>query len=158
MRVRLRAKRLSDAPRDYEWQADPEIAALDAREPVGLSYSLFEASYLDTILSSRLVLAVETLDGEHIGNCNLYDSLLLPGETEMGIVTGKEYWGKGYGSEAISLFRDYALGVVKLPRLFAKSLASNRRAIRAFEKAGFELDFRQVHGPNDFYVMRADGK
>ena len=37
-RVRLRRKRLSDAPSDFAWRRDPDLTRYDAAKPTSLSY------------------------------------------------------------------------------------------------------------------------
>jgi RimJ/RimL family protein N-acetyltransferase len=59
----------------------------------------------------------------------------------VGIGIGEpEYWGKGYGTEAMQLALGYAFLELSLERVTLGVLASNQRAIRSYEKAGFKLE------------------
>jgi RimJ/RimL family protein N-acetyltransferase len=48
-----------------------------------------------------------------------------------------EFRGKGYGSEALRLMLNYAFNELNLYRVGLDVIASNTRAIHAYEKAGF---------------------
>ena len=49
----------------------------------------------------------------------------------------KDYWGRGYGREAVSLLLDYAFRVRNLRRVWLEVHAANERAIRAYKACGF---------------------
>ena len=102
-RVVLRAKDLADANKDYDWATDRELMRLDAGQPYEFDFSIYLAIYPDGLADpNKIQVAVETLAGEHIGNCTCYNIDERHKEAELGIVIGKrEYWGKGYGSDAV---------------------------------------------------------
>lgn len=50
----------------------------------------------------------------------------------------KEYWGKGYGSEALKLLLDYAFYEMNLHRVSLKVFSFNDRAISLYTKIGFQ--------------------
>jgi RimJ/RimL family protein N-acetyltransferase len=59
----------------------------------------------------------------------------------MGIVIGEpDYWGRGYGSDAMTLLLGYAFRELNLYRVGLDVLGYNTRAIRAYEKNGFVLE------------------
>ncbi|MBI2852079.1 MAG: GNAT family N-acetyltransferase [Chloroflexi bacterium] len=140
-KVRLRDKRLSDAWNDYNWESDPELAYLDACEPLAISFEKYLADYSDELCHSfpgSRRLAIETLDGEHIGNCSVYHIDEKSGECEIGIMIGdRAYWDKGYGTDAMSTLVDYVFSETKLKRIYLKTLESNKRAQNCFQKCGF---------------------
>ena len=97
-KIVLREKDIDDAQDDYAWRVDEELARLDATRHLNMSYNDFlryskeEINY-PSPRSKRL--AIDTLDGKHIGNCMYYDIDLRQGEAELGIMIGdREYWGK----------------------------------------------------------------
>ncbi len=51
-----------------------------------------------------------------------------------------EYWGKGYGSEAMQLALRYAFTELNLHRVSLFVFAYNTRAIRSYYKSGFRLE------------------
>ena len=72
----LRNKRLAHAQSDYMWRTDPELARLDAVPPLATTFSHYLSDYTSELRYpplSRWEFAVETLDGEHIGNCVYYN-------------------------------------------------------------------------------------
>ena len=147
-RVRLREKQEEDAPRDYEWRRDIELAAYDATRPITMSYKTFVKTMSEELRRPskyRRTYAIEEMDGgTHIGNVMYYgyDSLLR--EAELGITIGvRAYWGQGYGTDAVSTLLEFAFEDLELRRMYLHTLTSNARAQRAFEKAGFRRT-RQV--------------
>ena len=140
-KTRLREKRLSDARSDYSWQTNPELAALDAVPPLSFSYAEYLARYAAELrypTTRRQRFAIETSDGEHIGNCTYYAINHKRGEAELGIMIGnRDYWDKGYGADAITALLEYVFGQTKLNRLYLKTLVNNKRAQKCFAKCGF---------------------
>ena len=86
--------------------------------------------------------SVETIDrGSHIGNVWLWDIDAAHRKAEVRILFGDDASrGSGYGSEAIERLAETAFSTMQLHRLYAYVFATNPRARRAFEKAGFRLE------------------
>ena len=83
-----------------------------------------------------------------IGNAGLININHLHKTAEAGIFIGdKSCWGKGFGTEALSLLIDYAYKVLNLHNIFLKTYAFNKRAIRCYEKIGFKKigEIREAH-------------
>jgi len=141
-KIKLRIKRLSDARNDYEWQRDSELARLDAATPITCSFQEYLADYTDEIQYPSLYrrpFSLETQDGKHIGNCVYYNVDEDRGEAELGIMIGdREYWNKGYGTDAVSIFINHIFRRTKLNRIYLKSLVSNTRAHRCFMKCNLK--------------------
>jgi RimJ/RimL family protein N-acetyltransferase len=53
------------------------------------------------------------------------------------LIGEREYWGKGYGTDAMRVFMRYAFEEWNLHRLSLRVFGFNRRAIRSYEKCGF---------------------
>lgn len=140
-RIKLRPKRLGDAVDDHLWRRDPELTRLDAATPTEQSFASFFINFKDELLQPAYDegrYAVETLDGRHIGNCSYYHYDPRRNETEVGILIGdRDYWDKGYGTEAVSLLLGYLFGEKKLQRIYLRTLSWNTRAQKSFDKAGF---------------------
>jgi RimJ/RimL family protein N-acetyltransferase len=140
-KTKLRGKRLADAPEDYAWQTDLELAELDAAPRLTISFQQYLSSYASELRypsSARQRFAIETMDGEHIGNCTYYDISRRRGEAELGIMIGnRSYWDKGYGVDAVTNLVNYIFQRTKLNRIYLKTLVSNKRAQRCFAKCGF---------------------
>ena len=139
-KVVLREKRVEDAPDDFAWRSDEELAKLDATRPLNMTYDDFlryARTEIDDPGPRSKRLAIDTLDGRHIGNFMYYDLDLRRGEAELGIMIGdRDYWGKGYGSDAMRAVQDYIFTQTTLTRVYLHTLEWNERAKRSFAKAG----------------------
>jgi RimJ/RimL family protein N-acetyltransferase len=140
-RVRLREKKMADVRADYRWQADAELARLDAAEPMNVPFSFYLLDYaaeLHRPRSGRFPMAIETMEGRHIGNLTLYDIDEKTGEAQVGIMIGeREFWGQRYGADALSAVVDHVFRATSLVRLYLKTLGWNLRAQKSFAAAGF---------------------
>lgn len=156
-KVRLRRKRASDAATDFAWRRDSELARYDAARPTMLAYEDFVATYKDELLRPqpfRRTLAIDDLDDRHIGNAMYYNIDLRRREAEIGITIGNPaYWGRGCGSEAITLLVDHVFTQASITRLYLHTLDWNVRAQRAFARAGFRDCGRTRRGEHRFHVM-----
>lgn len=62
----------------------------------------------------------------------------------VGIGIGeREYWSKGYGTDAMNILLRFAFTEVNLRRVTLTVFEYNSRAIRSYEKAGFRYEGRQ---------------
>jgi len=76
----------------------------------------------------------------HIGNIKLIINWIHR-FAEVGLVIEKNQWGKGYGTEAIRLVKDYSFSQLNLHKLYAGCYKENIGSIKAFVKAGFEVEY-----------------
>jgi RimJ/RimL family protein N-acetyltransferase len=141
-KVKLREKKLADVRNDYRWQSDPELTRLDAAPMLTMPFSVYLLDYAAEIHRPKLnkyPLAVETLDGRHIGNCTCYDIDEKKGEAQLGILIGdRDYWDKGYGADTVNTMVDHVFQTTGLHRLYLKTLDRNLRAQKCFQKCGFK--------------------
>ncbi len=140
-RIVIRHKNTSDAWDDYSWETDPELAELDAAPVIRMPYNQYLLDYdieiRRTSPTSRQF-AVDTLEGEHIGNCSYYNLDEDKGEVELGIMIGnRDYWDRGYGAETVITLVNHIFGELKVNRIYLKTLESNLRAQKCFQKSGF---------------------
>ncbi len=71
----------------------------------------------------------------------------------MGIGIGeREYWGNGYGTDAMRAILHFAFTELNLYRVSLNVFEYNPRAIRSYEKAGFVAEGRQRQ------VLNRDGR
>ena len=156
-RILLREKRLGDAPDDYRWRTALELSRYDAARPLTLTFQEFLALYREEIRYPSLYrrsLAIEDEAGRHIGNIMYYNIDTLRQEAELGITIGdQQFWGQGYGSEAVRLLVEHLLARMGFQRIHLKTLTWNRRAQRCFEKAGFVECGQTERGGNMFILM-----
>ena len=156
-KVVIREKRIEDVADDYAWRTDEELSRLDATQPLRMSLSDFarfsrEEIVYNTPASKRL--AIDTLDGLHIGNCMYYDIDLRRGEAELGIMIGnRDYWDMGYGTDSVDTLLDHIFTTTDLDRVYLHTLDWNLRAQRAFTKSGFREVKKVRRSGLDFLLM-----
>jgi RimJ/RimL family protein N-acetyltransferase len=128
--VRLRDVTASDLPIFFEHQLDPDatqMAAFPAR-----ARDAFMAHWAK-ILGNQTVIANTILfDGRVAGNIVSWQG---SGQREVGYWLGKEYWGKGIATQALSEFLTH----VTARPLYAHVAAHNIASIRVLEKCGFTI-------------------
>ncbi len=156
-KVVIRGKRIEDAPDDYAWRTDEELAKLDASQPLRMTYRDFLRFSKDELIYSGGTsrrLAIDTFDGQHIGNCMYYDVDLRRGRAELGIMIGKrEYWGRGYGTDAVEALLEYVFANMSIDLVYLHTLEWNERARRAFAKAGLRETVKVRRSGLDFVKM-----
>lgn len=75
-----------------------------------------------------------------IGSVYLRDIDREKGEAEYGIFIGeRDALGKGYGTQAAKWMLDYGFETIRLKKIFLRLLQDNPRALKSYEKAGFQL-------------------
>jgi RimJ/RimL family protein N-acetyltransferase len=139
-KVRLRPKRLHDAVTDFQWRKDAELCRLDATEPTTSSFEeyLRLAAVAPSGGNGSGHFAIETFDGNHIGNCSYFNVSEAKNEAEIGIMIGnKAYWEQGYGTDAMHTMLSYIFSHTALSRIYLKTLSWNTRAQKCFWKCGF---------------------
>jgi RimJ/RimL family protein N-acetyltransferase len=156
-KVRLREKKLSDVRNDYRWQSDPELARLDAAPVLKASFSVYLLDYTHGIHRpgpNRYPLAIESLEGKHIGNCTCYDINEDRGEAQLGIMIGnRDYWDKGYGTDVVVTMVNHIFLNTDLNRIYLKTLDWNLRAQKCFQNCGFTPCGQMRRNSNNFVLM-----
>lgn len=142
-RISLHTKSLADAPRDYIWRKDAELASLNGQPPLKVSFLRYVTQFESAPTSGRPakeMLSIKTIaEGRHIGNCAIYDIDWDLAEAHVGVVIGdRRYWDKGYGSDALRALVGYAFNRLGLRRLHLKTLERNIRAQKCFARCGFQ--------------------
>ena len=156
-KVRIREKREGDIRNEYSWRVDPELSRLDATRPMTMSYEDFfrysrEEMQFPNYRSKRL--AVETLEGIHIGNIMYYDLDMRSRQAELGIMIGdKEYWSSGYGTDTVNTLLRHLFTTLELDKVYLHTLSWNYRAQASFNKSGFKSVRDVKRGGQDFILM-----
>ncbi len=88
-----------------------------------------------------IILAMETNEGELIGKIELRNIFWKDRVATLIINIGnKEYWGKGYGMEAVKILLRYAFVSLGLRKICLSVFGNNKRAIACYIKCGFEQE------------------
>lgn len=141
--VRLRPLRREDGPLLSAWITDCDSAAFNGSWlPVS---EIDHDQCLDSVMKQRtdmVVFAIETVEGSRtVGTCQLVDINWLHRRAELRIRIGdKTARGQGYGTEAVRLLTNFAFLDLGLHRVALHVYATNLRAIKAYEKAGFSRE------------------
>jgi RimJ/RimL family protein N-acetyltransferase len=81
---------------------------------------------------------IDTVDGQHIGWVNYYNWNQEEKSAFIGIcIPEEENWGKGYGTEAVSLFLNFLFDSYGLNIIRTATWTGNKRMVRCAQKAGF---------------------
>ncbi len=141
--LRLRAIEREDIPRFVHWLNDRDVTCfllLNSPLSTAMEEKWFERQ-LTIPPNEGQVLAIEVLQESqwvHIGNTGLHNVDPVSRSAEFGIFIGeKEYWNKGFGSEAVRLTLKHGFEDLNLNRIYLNVYANNPRAIKAYEKSGF---------------------
>jgi len=153
-RVRFRGVERSDIPRFVEWLNDPEVQdGIMIHHPMSQAE---EEGWFDRMLTRPVderVMGIEARDESAegkpmtwvlIGTCAFDNIDWRVRSAEFGILIGdKQYWNRGYGTEAVRLLVKHGFTTLNLNLIFLHVFDTNPRAIRAYQKAGFTLDVRE---------------
>jgi RimJ/RimL family protein N-acetyltransferase len=139
-RVLLRPIQRADLPRLWELVRDFEVAVLGSPGPVvPQSLPEFEAEFDPDPAKprkDRAYFGIE-VDGELIGEAGLHRINHFNRSCELGIGIGRDYWGKGFGQDAVRTLVDYAFEHLNMNRVGLYTLADDPRAVGAYRRAGF---------------------
>ncbi len=131
-------------PKYVEWLNDWEVSQFLAP---GVPFPMSPEDETDWFENRRkregnYVFAILTLDkNQVIGNCGLHNVDLKNRAAVFGIFIGdKNYWGKGYGTDATRTIVRYGFEQLGLNHIELWVYDFNPRAIRAYEKAGFKRE------------------
>ena len=146
-RVRLRGMEKEDLPMFVRWFNDPEVRRnLDIVQPLSMGQE--EKWYADILNrpAEEHPLCIEIKQGEDwifIGNLGFLRIDHHDRSAEIGIAIGeKQYWNKGYGTEAMRLLVDHGFENLNFNRLYLHVYETNPSGKRSYEKAGFSVNGR----------------
>lgn len=80
---------------------------------------------------------IERTSGKIIGSCGLAQRYTE--EAELGFLFAREFWGKGYATEAASAALNYGFETLKLDKIIALTDPENAASHKVLEKIGFVL-------------------
>jgi RimJ/RimL family protein N-acetyltransferase len=137
--LRLRLMEEEDLTAKVKWANNPEVnkyVVFDHKVTIEETKRWFRRQSEN----SDIKLFAIVLGDEPIGYMKLFkDTLNNNGELHI-IIGEKQYWGKGYGKEAISEFLKYCFVEEKLNKVFLYVLTWNRTAFNLYKKCGFGVE------------------
>lgn len=141
-RVVLAPLRKSDAPALFAWINDRALVLLSAG--FHAVHETQHAAWMTAIVARPdvAIFAIRTKTSSRlIGVCQLHSISRTHRSADLQIRIGEARWrGRGYGTEALRLLIDVAFKDLNLHRVSLHVLASNRAALRSYEKAGFVIE------------------
>ena len=120
----------SDLPILYEQQLDPEATAMAAFP--SRDHDAFMAHWAKIMVYEKNIIKAISYDGEVAGYILSWE---MEGEREVGYWLGKEYWGKGIATQALTEY----ISIVKTRPLMAHVVRHNVGSRRVLEKCGFKV-------------------
>jgi RimJ/RimL family protein N-acetyltransferase len=140
-RVRLRGVRDDDLPSLAKWETDPgRLATLSHRVvPPSEAAAKERIAQWSANETDDLGFAIETLDDPPVlvGNIGLWGARPKDRCATLGIALGREYIGRGYGTDAVRVVVGYGFREMGLHRIQLGVAPFNLAGIRAYQKAGF---------------------
>jgi len=131
------------------WFNDPEVIQyLGIYLPMT---EMVEEKWIESIGTTRLLTdvffiieAIEEKGTRPIGDTGLGGINSKDHNAGFGIAIGeKDYWSKGYGTEAARVLVNYGFGQLNLHRITSGAVAFNERSIRMHRSLGFKEEGRQ---------------
>lgn len=127
----------------YQWYNDQEVNLWSSGAwPLNtlLSKDAIEDRFFEPDSDERRY-AILNLEQELIGTLGFRDANIPARSATLFIVIGeKEYWGQGYGSDALNTFLHFLFSQWNFHRLSLDTWDGNLRAIKAYERLGFKLE------------------
>ncbi len=140
-RVRLRGVRDDDLATLAKWEMNPgRMATLSDRvAPPSEAAAKERIAKWSANEKGDLGFAIETLEDPPalVGNIGLWGVRPKDQCATLGIALGREYIGRGYGTDAVRVIVDYGFREMGLHRIQLGVALFNPAGIRAYEKAGF---------------------
>ena len=146
-KVLLRPVKRSDIQYFLKWFNDPEVTQYLA---IYLPMTeMGEGKWIEELGTTRAtttaMFVIEAIEGEKpIGSTGLENINSKDHCATFGIAIGdKDYWSKGYGTEAARLLVRYGFEQLNLHRINSSAYAFNERSCRMHKSLGFKEEGRQ---------------
>jgi RimJ/RimL family protein N-acetyltransferase len=123
----------SDLPDFFEHQLDPaanHMAAFTTKNPA--DWEAFTAHWTRILANAAITKKTILLEGQVAGHVVSFERF---GKPEVSYWIGREYWGQGLATRALSAF----LNEFKKRPLYARAAKDNIASIRVLEKCGFRF-------------------
>jgi RimJ/RimL family protein N-acetyltransferase len=131
--LKLREVDESDLAIFYEHQLDKDsnyMAAFTAKDPS--DKAAFKAHWEKILQDEGIAKKTIIFNGQVAGHVLSFEQF---GEREVSYWIGREFWGKGVATRALSQF----LECVSVRPLYARAAKDNKASVRVLEKCGFTI-------------------
>ena len=136
--VQLRDIVESDLPVFFEQMRDPEachMVAFTVEDPA--DRAAFDARWARILADDSITKKTILVDGQVAGQVTGFEQF---GKPSVGYWVGREFWGRGIATRALSAF----LKIVKERPLYARAAKDNVASLRVLEKCGFTITGEDV--------------
>lgn len=147
-KVYLRKVRVGDKKYFVKWWRDKELIKLTSGVLKPLSNQKLNKSFFALLTAKSEFHFLITLSGKVIGHISLSKKHNGWHETQV-IIGEQQYWNQGYGTKAIKsmVLRAKKMNVSKI---YLEVRPDNLRAIRAYEKSGFQKTIIEKYPKNKY--------
>lgn len=151
-RIYLRLMTREDTDNIIKWRNRDEVRSQFIYQKLFTKES--HEKWIETMVETGKVvqMIIVLCDGDRpIGSVYVRDIDMEHKKAEYGVFIGEtDCLGKGYGTEAAELMREYAFQFLGLHKLMLRVYADNERAIKSYEKAGF---VKEAYLKDDVFVQ-----
>lgn len=151
-RIYLRLMTREDTDNIIKWRNRDEVRSQFIYQKLFTKES--HEKWIETMVETGKVvqMIIVLCDGDRpIGSVYVRDIDMEHKKAEYGVFIGEtDCLGKGYGTEAAELMREYAFEFLGLHKLMLRVYADNERAIKSYEKAGF---VKEAYLKDDVFVQ-----
>ncbi|KUO74078.1 MAG: hypothetical protein APF77_23095 [Clostridia bacterium BRH_c25] len=142
-KVTLRPGVESDFHILYKWYNDTELNKLAGWNNSRVTSDKLRYNMSRSFGYDPMNLMIDNKEGTPIGTIQLYDFNEQDKSCKLGIRIGdRDYWGKGYGEDAVKTILEYAFMKIDIYRVTLKVYEYNERAVKCYLKCGFRNEGR----------------
>ena len=146
-RVRLRPLLEDDVPTLAQWEMDPgrSVMLLDRVAPPSEAAAREKLAKWSANEGNELGFTIVAQDGPQqlVGHIIVFGIRPKDRSATVGIAIGRDYLGRGYGTDAMRVIVGYGFRELGLHRIQLSVAPFNPAGIRAYEKAGFTEEGRR---------------
>lgn len=145
-KVKIRPVERDNLELIQKWYNDDEVMywASGAKPDMMVSMDFLEdVWFAESFTDYSVRMMIETIEGTPVGIIGFRDLNQQERRCRMLIFIGeKDYWGKGYGTDAIKGFLAFLFKRWNLNRVEADTWDGNQRAVETYKKCGFKEEGR----------------
>jgi RimJ/RimL family protein N-acetyltransferase len=146
-RLRMRPLVLADLDDLFRLRADPEVSryiGVRNRDETAVALASFVDHWREYGFGIWALKQAET--SRFVGRCGLRRATEVP-DVELAYTLHKEFWGKGFATEASRAALRFGFETVGIDRIIAFAVPDNRASTRVMEKLGMRYEKRApFHG------------